>query len=266
MSFRIDVFTIFPDLVESMASASVIGRSRSAGTLDVRVHDLRMAATDRHRSVDDAPFGGGAGMVMMPQPVFDAVEAEDPPRPLFYLSPAGRRFDQAMARELASGAGFSMLCGRYEGVDERICEHLVDGELSVGDVVLAGGEAAALVVLEAVGRCVPGVLANEASTVEESFSDGLLEYPQYTRPAEFRGWPVPGVLLSGDHGRVADWRRAQSLARTIQRRPDLIEARGGLTDEEQALLESHGPEAERASGTNSIDSSSAERGRGPSGP
>ena len=240
MSFRIDVFTIFPDLVETMASASIIGRSRSAGTLDVRVHDLRMAATDRHRSVDDAPFGGGAGMVMMPQPLFDAVEAVEPPRPLYYLSPAGRRFDQAMAGELASGAGFSMLCGRYEGVDERVCQHLADGELSVGDVVLAGGEAAALVVLEAVARCVPGVLSNEASTVEESFCDGLLEYPQYTRPADFRGWPVPEVLVSGDHGRVARWRRAQSLARTIQRRPDLIEARGGLSDEECELLAAHG--------------------------
>ena len=240
MSFRVDIFTIFPDLVETMASASIIGRSRSAGTLDVRVHDLRMAATDRHRSVDDAPFGGGAGMVMMPQPLFDAVEAVEPQRPLFYLSPAGRRFDQDVAGELAFGSGFSMLCGRYEGVDERVCEHLVDGELSVGDVVLAGGEAAALVVLEAVGRCVPGVLSNEASTAEESFSDGLLEYPQYTRQADFRGWPVPEVLLSGDHGRVARWRRAQSLARTIERRPDLLEARGGLSDEERELLTAHG--------------------------
>ncbi len=240
MSFRIDIFTIFPDLVETMASASVIGRGRTAHTLDVRVHDLRMAATDRHRSTDDAPFGGGAGMVMMPQPLFDAVEAVEPPRPLFYLSPAGRRFDQAMAGELASGTGFSMLCGRYEGVDERVCQHLVDGEISVGDVVLSGGEAAALVVLEAVGRCVPGVLSNEASTSEESFSEGLLEYPQYTRPAKFRDWSVPEVLLSGDHGRVARWRRAQSLARTIGRRPDLIEARGGLSDEERELLAAHG--------------------------
>ena len=240
MSFRIDIFTIFPDLVETMASASVIGRARTAGTLDVRVHDLRMAAADRHRSVDDAPFGGGAGMVMMPQPLFDAVEAVEPPRPLYYLSPAGRRFDQAMAGELASGSGFSMLCGRYEGVDERVCEHLVDGELSVGDVVLSGGEAAALVVLESVGRCVPGVLANEASTFEESFRDGLLEYPQYTRPAAYRGWSVPEVLVSGDHGRVARWRRAQSLARTIGRRPDLIAARGGISDEERELLAAHG--------------------------
>ena len=240
MSFRIDIFTIFPELVEAMASASVIGRSRAAGTLDVRVHDLRMATTDRHRSVDDAPFGGGAGMVMMPQPLFDAVELVNPPRPLFYLSPAGRRFDQATARQLASGAGFSMLCGRYEGVDERVCQHLVDDELSVGDVVLAGGEAAALLVLEAVGRCVPGVLANEASAVEESFSDGLLEYPQYTRPARFREWEVPEVLRSGDHARVARWRRAQSLARTVERRPDLIEARGGLSDEDRELLAAHG--------------------------
>ena len=243
MSFRIDIFTIFPDLVETMASASVIGRSRSAGKLDVRVHDLRMAAADRHRSVDDAPFGGGAGMVMMPQPLFDAVEAVDPPRPLYYLSPAGRRFDQAMAGELASTTGFSMLCGRYEGVDERVCQHLVDGEVSVGDVVLAGGESAALVVLEAVGRCVPGVLSNEDSTSEESFRDGLLEYPQYTRPASFRGWSVPEVLLSGDHARVALWRRAQSLARTIERRPDLIEARGGLSPEERELLIEHGLDA-----------------------
>ena len=251
MSFRIDIFTIFPHLVETMASASVIGRSRAAGALDVRVHDLRTAAADRHRSVDDAPFGGGPGMVMMPQPLFGAVEEVEPPRPLFYLSPAGRRFDQAMATELAAGTGFSMLCGRYEGVDERVCEHLVDGELSVGDVVLAGGEAAALMVLEAVGRCVPGVLANEASMIEESFRDGLLEYPQYTRPADFRGWSVPDVLLSGDHGRVARWRRAQSLARTILRRPDLMEARGGLSDNERELLTDHGLDPDTGEGQSS---------------
>ena len=251
MTFRIDIFTIFPHLVETMASASVIGRSRAAGALDVRVHDLRTAAADRHRSVDDAPFGGGPGMVMMPQPLFGAVEEVEPPRPLFYLSPAGRRFDQAMAAELASGTGFSMLCGRYEGVDERVCQHLVDGELSVGDVVLAGGETAALMVLEAVGRCVPGVLANEASMIEESFRDGLLEYPQYTRPADFRGWSVPDVLLSGDHGRVARWRRAQSLARTIQRRPDLMEARGGLSDNERELLTDHGLDPDTGEGQSS---------------
>ena len=177
---------------------------------------------------------------MKPQPLFDAVEAVQPQRPLFCLSPAGRRFDQDMANELASGSGFSMLCGRYEGIDERVCEHLADGELSVGDVVLSGGEAAAFVVLEAVGRCVPGVLSNEASTADESFADGLLEHPQYTRPATFRQWRVPEVLLSGDHARVASWRRAQSLARTLQRRQDLVEARGGLDDDERQLLDAHG--------------------------
>ncbi len=240
MSFRIDIFTIFPEMVQTAAGASVIGRARAGGALDVRVHDLRMAAPDRHRSVDDAPFGGGAGMVMMPQPIFDAVEQIEPQRPLYLLSPAGQRFDQAMACELARGEGFSMLCGRYEGVDERVCEHLVDGELSVGDVVLAGGEVAALLVLEAVGRCVPGVLGNEASAAEESFAGGLLEFPQYTRPAEYRGWAVPEVLRSGDHGRVARWRLAQSLARTAARRPDLIAKRGGLSDGERELLAEHG--------------------------
>ena len=164
-------------------------------------------------------------MVLMPEPLFGAVEAVSPPRPLLYLGPAGRRFDQAVARELAALDGFSLLCGRYEGVDERVREHLCDGELSVGDVVLSGGEVAAMVVLEAVARLVPGVMGNGASADDESFSDGLLEYPHYTRPAEFRGWTVPEVLRSGDHGRVARWRRAQALRRTLDRRPDLIAAR-----------------------------------------
>jgi tRNA (guanine37-N1)-methyltransferase len=168
------------------------------------------------------------------------VEAVQPPRPLLLLDPGGRRFDQAQAMELAGGAGFSLLCGRYEGVDERVRAHLVDGEVSIGDYVLAGGEAAALVIIEAVTRLVPGVMGNEASAGEESFVDGLLEAPHYTRPADFRGWVVPEVLRSGDHGRVARWRRAQSLARTVARRPDLIEARGGLSDEERRLLEELG--------------------------
>ncbi|MGH9186327.1 MAG: tRNA (guanosine(37)-N1)-methyltransferase TrmD [Acidimicrobiales bacterium] len=234
---RIEVFTIFPVMIETFASESVLGRAREQGNLDIRVHDLRSAATDPHRSVDDAPFGGGAGMVLMPGPLFGAVEAVAPPRPLYYLSPAGRRFDQNVARELAGLDGFSLLCGRYEGVDERVREHLVDGELSIGDYVVAGGEVAAMVVLEAVGRLVPGVLGNDASAEDESFADGLLEYPQYTRPADFRGWEVPDVLRSGDHGRVARWRRAQAIARTVQLRPDLIAARGGLTADEAALLE-----------------------------
>jgi tRNA (guanine37-N1)-methyltransferase len=233
---RIDIFTIFPAMVEHFADQSLVGRARAGGSLDIRVHDLRSRATDPHRSVDDAPFGGGAGMVLMPEPVFAAVEAVDPPRPLLYLSPAGRRFDQPAARELAGLDGFSLLCGRYEGVDERIRDHLCDGELSIGDVVLSGGEVAAMVVVEAVGRLVPGVMGNSASADDESFSDGLLEYPHYTRPAEFRGWAVPEVLRSGDHGRIARWRRAQALRRTIDRRPDLVEARGGLSAAERDLL------------------------------
>ncbi len=237
---RVDIFTIFPAAVDSFATESIIGRARRDGILDVRVHDLRDATIDRHRTVDDAPFGGGAGMVMKPEPVFDSVEAVDPPRPLYYLSPSGRTFDQAMAVELAARDGFSLLCGRYEGIDDRVREHLVDGEISVGDVVLAGGEVAALLVLEAVGRLVPGVLGNSGSAADESFSDGLLEYPHYTRPAEFRGWPVPEILRSGDHGRVGRWRRAQSLRRTIDNRPDLIAARGGLTTEDLRLLEEFG--------------------------
>jgi tRNA (guanine37-N1)-methyltransferase len=237
---RIDVFTIFPGMVEGFAEQSLLGRARAAGVLDVRVHDLRDQATDVHRTVDDAPFGGGAGMVLMAEPILAAVEEIRPPRPLYHLSPAGRRFDQSVARELAALDGFSMLCGRYEGVDERVREHVVDGELSLGDFVLGGGEVAAMAVLEAVGRLVPGVMGNDSSADEESFSHGLLEYPQYTRPAELRGWAVPDVLRSGDHGRIARWRRAQALVRTVRHRPDLIDARGGLTPEEERLLAEFG--------------------------
>ena len=237
---RIDVFTIFPTLVDDYLRASLIGKARAAGLLDLRVHDLRSAATDPHRSVDDAPFGGGAGMVLAPEPLFGAVESVAPARPLYLLAPTGARFDQDTARRLAATPGFSLLCGRYEGVDQRVVEHLVDGELSIGDYVLAGGEAAALVVVEAVARLVPGVLGNEASTESESFSAGLLEEPQYTRPADFRGWVVPEVLRSGDHGKIARWRRASALARTCEARPDLIERRGGLLAEEVRLLEEHG--------------------------
>lgn len=237
---RIDVFTIFPDLVSGFTGQSLVGKAAQVGRLDLRVHDLRATTSDVHRSVDDAPFGGGPGMVFMPGPVFEAVEAVEPPRPLLLLGPGGRRLDQAYAGELASLEGFSLLCGRYEGVDERVHRHLVDGELSIGDYVLAGGEVAAMVVIEAVGRLVPGVLGNETSVDDESFSSGLLEHPQYTRPADFRGWAVPEVLRSGDHGRIARWRRAQALARTIERRPDLIAARGGVSDAERAELEEFG--------------------------
>ncbi len=238
---RVDVLTIFPEMVDGFAKQSLLGKARRAGKLDLRVHDLRDATTDVHRSVDDSPFGGGAGMVLAPGPIFATVERESPPRPLFLLGPGGRRLDQALAAELASGDGFSLLCGRYEGVDARVREHLVDGELSIGDYVLAGGEVAAMVVLEAVGRLVPGVMGNAESAVEESFSSGLLEYPQYTRPAEYRGWEVPEVLRSGDHQRVARWRRARALERTLAARPDLIEQAGGLSDADRRLLDEFPP-------------------------
>lgn len=239
---RIDVFTIFPDYLTGPLDTSLIGRARREGLLDVRVHDLRAHATGRHRGVDDAPFGGGAGMVMMPEPLFAAVEAVEPPRPLLLLSASGARFDQERARVLAREPGLSLLCGRYEGVDQRVADHLCDGELSIGDYVLAGGEAPALVVIEAVARLVPGVLGNETSSEEESFAGPgppLLEYPQYTRPAEFRGWEVPAVVRSGDHLRVARWRRAAALRRTLARRPDLLGDAGGrpLRADERAVLE-----------------------------
>ena len=239
---RIDVFTIFPAMVSDFAAQSLLGRAQRESLLDVRVHDLREHTTDPHRTVDDAPFGGGAGMVLMPEPIWASVEAADPPRPLLLLGPGGRRLDQAYARELASSGGFSLLCGRYEGVDDRVRTHLCDGELSVGDYVLNGGEVAAMVVLEAVGRLVPGVMGNASSAEEESFGDGLLEHPQYTRPAEFRGLTVPEGLRSGDHARGARWRRARSLRRTMADRPDLLEARGGLSAADAAVLAEFGEE------------------------
>lgn len=232
---RIDVFTIFPEIVDGFASQSLLGKARDRGLLDVRTQDLRAHTTDVHRTVDDAPFGGGAGMVLMPDPLVTAIEAADPPRPLYLLGPGGRRFDQETARELSASGGFSLLCGRYEGVDQRVVDGWCDGELSIGDYVLAGGEVAAMVVLEAVGRLVPGVMGNAESSTEESFSAGLLEYPQYTRPADFRGHEVPEVLRSGDHGRIARWRHAQSLVRTAVSRPDLLAARP-LTSEDEAVL------------------------------
>ena len=235
---RIDVFSIFPHLVNDFCSVSLLGKARESQMLDLRCHDIREHTTDVHRSVDDTPFGGGAGMLMRPEPIFAAVEAVSPPRPLYLLGPGGRRMDQSFAAELATGEGFSLLCGRYEGVDHRVREHLVDGEISIGDLVLSGGEAAAIVVIEAVVRLLEGAMGNADSPVTESFgSTGLLEEPQYTRPAEFRGWVVPEVLRSGDHARIARWRLAQSLHRTLSARPDLLEERGGISEAEQRLLE-----------------------------
>jgi tRNA (guanine37-N1)-methyltransferase len=235
---RIDVFTLFPDIIDGFASHSLLGRARESRAIDLRTHNIRDHATDVHRTVDDTPFGGGAGMLMRPEPIFAAVEATAPPRPLLLLGPGGQQFNQSMANALANSGGFSLLCGRYEGVDQRVREHLVDHEVSVGDVVLAGGEVAACLIIEAVTRLIPGVMGNAVSPVTESFgAEGLIEEPQYTRPAEFRGWEVPEVLRSGDHAKVATWRHAQALWRTLQQRPDLIEARGGLTESEKALLE-----------------------------
>lgn len=237
---RIDIFTVFPDLISNFASESLLGRAQQRSLLEINAHDLRKETTNTHKTVDDAPFGGGAGMVLMPEPVFAAVESVDPPRPLLLMSPSGDQFDQAMALRLAEADGFSLLCGRYEGVDERIAAELCDGSVSIGDYVLAGGEVAALVIIEAVARLVPGVMGNDDSAADESFMTGLLEYPHFTRPADFRGHEVPPVLRSGDHGKVERWRRAQALTRTIERRPDLIEVRGGLSDADRQLLAEFG--------------------------
>ncbi len=223
MTLRIDVLTIFPEFVEVGFDLGVLGRGRAKGLLDLRAHDLRSQTTDVHQTVDSAPYGGGAGMVLKAPPVFDLIDAVEPPRPIIYLGPAGRHLTQAVAEELVALDGFTLLCGRYEGIDQRVLDHAVDDVISIGDVVLAGGEIAALTVVEAVGRLVPGVLGNAASTGDESFSSGLLEYPQYTRPAEYRGWSVPEVLTSGDHAKVEAWRRQKALELTRRLRPDLAD-------------------------------------------
>lgn len=223
---RIDVVTLFPELFHAPLRVSLLGRAVESGLLDVRVHDLRAHGLGRHRSVDDVPYGGGAGMVMRPEPLFAAVEALGAPDAhVVLLSPRGRRLDHAAVEELAARAHVVLLCGRYEGVDERVAEHLADDELSIGDYVLSGGEAAALVVIEAVSRLVPGVLGNSESLAAESHARGLLEHPQYTRPPEFRGQRVPDVLLSGDHGAIARWRADEAERVTRARRPDLIASR-----------------------------------------
>ena len=220
---RIDILTIFPGVFEGPLRGSLLGKAIAAGILDVRVHYIREHAADRHRQVDDEPYGGGPGMVMKPEPLFAAVEALGPERKrVILLSPSGRRLDQALVRELAAERWLVLVCGRYEGVDERFVEGLPAEEISIGDYVLSGGEIPALVVLEAVTRLVPGVVGKEESLAAESFEGGLLDHPHYTRPQEFRGMRVPDVLLSGNHAQIADWRRRAAEEKTKRNRPDLL--------------------------------------------
>lgn len=221
---RIDVVTIFPAYLDGPLKESLIGKAREKGILDIRVHDLRDHAVDKHGSVDDEPYGGGPGMVMRPEPWFDAVEAIDGWRAAhrILLSPAGRRLDQKLVSSLAREPHLVLLCGRYEGVDERVSQGLILDEISVGDYVLAGGEAAALVLIEATTRLVEGVVKERESVELESFSTGLLDYPVYTRPSSYRDMAVPEVLLSGHHAEIERWRREQQLLRTSERRPDLL--------------------------------------------
>ena len=220
---RIDVLTLFPEMFVGPLDVSIIQRARQAGLLDVRIKNLRDYTHDRHQTVDDRPFGGGPGMVLKPEPLFEAVEdlALDNTH-VILTSPSGGVFNQARARELAQKQHLLLICGSYEGVDERVCEALVDEELSIGDYVLTNGGLPAMVIVEAVTRLLPGVLGHEESAADESFSHGLLEYPQYTRPAEFRGMKVPEVLLSGNHAEIEKWRKQQAGLRTAQRRPDLL--------------------------------------------
>jgi tRNA (guanine37-N1)-methyltransferase len=231
-----DIFTLFPEMFTGPLHQSIIARATAAGLLEVALYNPRDTAKDRHHIVDDYPYGGGAGMVMKPEPIFAAVEAVFQGGPIILMSPQGRRFTQDVARELAAEPRLSLLCGHYEGVDERVREHLVTDEISLGDFVLTGGELAAMVIVDAVSRLIPGVLA-PGSTAEESYSDGLLEYPHYTRPAEFRGWSVPDILLSGHHAAISRWRRKESLRRTRLRRPDLLTQLDLSRADEQLLAE-----------------------------
>jgi tRNA (guanine37-N1)-methyltransferase len=235
---EIEVFTLFPGMFESVLQESILGRAQSKQLVSIRVRNIRDHAADRHHITDDAPYGGGGGMVMKPEPIFAAVESSlgSPSRlPVILLSPQGKLFDQARAWELSRGSGFALLSGRYEGVDERVRDHLATGDLSIGDYVLSGGELAAMVVIEAVVRLIPGALGDEDGAIDDSLSSGLLEYPHFTRPAEFRGWRVPEVLLSGDHAAIRQWRREQSLRRTLLHRPDLL-ARAPLSVSDREIL------------------------------
>lgn len=242
---RFHVFTLFPKVFESYLGVSIMQRAREKGLIRVHLHNIRDWATDRHHVTDDLPYGGGGGMVMKPEPIFAAVEdvlGSPPGCPVILLTPQGRLFNQSLAQEIASVVGdekgearLALLCGRYEGVDERVRQHLVTDEISIGDYVLTGGELAALVVIDAVTRLLPGALGDPFGALDDSHASGLLEYPQYTRPPVFRGWQVPQVLISGDHARIERWRREQSLLRTHLRRPDLL-SKVTLSDADREFL------------------------------
>lgn len=226
---RIDILTLFPEICRAPLSESMMKRAQSSGAVELAIHNIRDWASDKHRIVDDAPFGGGQGMLMKPEPVFAAVEQlRTPESHIVVMTPQGRTFAQPIAQELAGRDHLIIICGHYEGIDYRVTEHLADSELSIGDYVLTNGAIAAAVVVDAVVRLLPGALGHEQSAADDSFSSGLLEAPQYTRPAEFRGWNVPDVLLSGNHGEIAAWRAREALKRTRQNRPDLLDAR--ITD------------------------------------
>ncbi|HJR81353.1 MAG TPA: tRNA (guanosine(37)-N1)-methyltransferase TrmD [Anaerolineales bacterium] len=238
------MFTLLPNVFPPYLESSILQRARQRGLIDIRVHDIRAYTHDRHHTTDDTPYGGGGGMVMKPEPVFEAVESVLGPRsatqppvvPVILLTPQGRVFDQRLAEEFARQERVALLCGRYEGVDERIREHLVTDEISIGDYVLTGGELPALILIDAISRLIPGVLGDPGGASDDSHSMGLLEYPHYTRPPEFRGWKVPEVLLSGDHGRIEKWRREQALLRTFNQRPDMIE-KANLSKEDLKFVE-----------------------------
>jgi len=241
---RFEVFTLFPEVFLPYLEASILQRARENQLVDICLHNIRDWATDRHHVCDDMPYGGGGGMVMKPEPIFSAVETilgTPPACPVILLSPQGRVFTQALAQELAQQSHLALLCGRYEGVDERVLEHLVTDEISIGDYVLSGGELPALVLIDAITRLIPGALGDPDGAWDDSHATGLLEYPHYTRPPEFRGWRVPEVLLSGDHARIARWRREQALLRTFLRRPDLLHT-ADLSDRDRDFLNSLLPE------------------------
>lgn len=226
-SMEFFVFTLLPEIFPPYLESSILQRARQRGLIDVQVHNIRDWTTDRHHVTDDEPYGGGGGMVLKPEPLFSAVEGvlgPQPGCPIILLTPQGRVLTQDVAAELTGHPRLALICGRYEGVDERVCEHLITDEISIGDYVLTGGELPALIVIDAVTRLLPGALGDPDGAQDDSHASGLLEYPHYTRPAEYRGWQVPEVLLSGDHARIARWRREQSLKRTLERRPDMLES------------------------------------------